>query len=469
MRFDFNPRFAKVFTTKARYIHYWGGRGRGGSHTGTDYFLFHITKPGYFRGCLLRATLSDIRGSLWQDLKDRINAKVDDGQMQITDFVFNETAMSVLYKPTGNTILSKGFRKSSGTQSAKLKSLAGITHILIEEAEEVSEDEFGQLDDSIRTDKIANIQIILLFNPPSKNHWLMKRYYNLVENPKYPGWYDAIPKNIPALLSIHSNYLDNFVNLNQSTINNYRAYGDPLSPLYKPDKFHRDVLGLVSQGKKGRIFTNVNTLTYAQFRALPFPSFYGLDFGFNDPNALTEMKSHNNRLYIHELIYEGGLTNDELVKKMKTKGITRAGKIFADSSEPIAIKTLRQAGFVVIPSLKGPDSINAGIRALQNVELFVTETSTNIIHEFEEYSWALDANKEPTDEPEDANNHAIDGIRYGYMGYVKQKNTLTVPDSRNNKEPWERIMDGDTPPRINPREDFMSDDEIADLLEDEGE
>ena len=52
---------------------------------------------------------------------------------------------------TGSTISFKGIR-SSGSQSAKLKSLSGITTLVIEEAEEIeSFEEFSKVDESIRT------------------------------------------------------------------------------------------------------------------------------------------------------------------------------------------------------------------------------------------------------------------------------------------------------------------------------
>ena len=69
---EFNELFEPVFSTKARYIDIWGGRGRGGSHFATDYFLFLTTQPNYFRGYFMREVQGDIRGSLFRDFLDRI-------------------------------------------------------------------------------------------------------------------------------------------------------------------------------------------------------------------------------------------------------------------------------------------------------------------------------------------------------------------------------------------------------------
>ena len=70
-----------------------------------------------------------------------------------SDFAFNDSQMIVTYIPTGNVIMGKGFKKSSGNRTAKLKSLAGATHVFIEEAEENAEADFRQLDDILRTVK----------------------------------------------------------------------------------------------------------------------------------------------------------------------------------------------------------------------------------------------------------------------------------------------------------------------------
>lgn len=450
-----NIIFKEVFTTKARYIDIWGGRARGGSHFATDYFLFLIMQPGYFRGCFLRAIAGDVRGSLWQDFKDRLNDLVEKGQVNERDFILKEDKMMAIYIPTGNSIISKGFKKSSSSSSAKLKSLAGITHVIIEECEEVDADDFTKLDDSLRTTKVENIQIIRLFNPPGKNHWLIKRYYNLepahtnakiasrIDNrfksdtsepkrlEKYlEGWYYATPKDMPELLSIHSTYRDNITNVNESTKRNYRSYGEPDNPMYNPDFYFRDVLGLVSDGKKGRIFKKCLHMTLELFRSLPYPSFYGLDFGFSsDPAAVVELKYHNGKLFRHQLVYDKELTNDELIAKMRAVGVNPKQRMYADSAEPKSIREIQRAGFICIAAVKGPDSIDAGIKQLQSMEIYTTSVSKDLWEEAEEYSWELDSSKNPTDVPIDDFNHGWDASRYAVMSHIKKPGTVKTAKS----------------------------------------
>lgn len=404
-----------------RYVHLWGGRGRGGSFTGTEYFLFLITQPKYFRGYFMREIFSDIRESLWRDFKDRVE---ENETLNEDDFEFNETQMTVKYVPTGNTIMSKGFKKSSGNRTAKLKSIAGATHVLIEEADEIAEEDFKQLDDSLRTVK-GDIQVIKIFNPPPKSHWFWKRWYNLIplpkRNPKDPNeteYSKAEPKSDPSLLSIHSTYHDNKRNLNKSFIDNLLNYKSN-----DPDYYAIMVDGLISEGAKGRIFRNWQRITNMPNA---FEKFYGLDWGFNDPVALVECEAHNKTVWAEEKIYEKGMTNKELSDRMRSLGIAKSAKIYADCAEPKDIKDLKLYGWNVIESEKGKGSVVNGIKYLKDFTIVGVETSKNLWYENENYKWALDQHKEPTNEPADEHNHLMDALRYAVVTKMRKGGGLRI-------------------------------------------
>ena len=424
MNIEVNPLYAPIFTSKCRYFHLWGGRSRGASHFATDYFLWKMTQPGYFRGAMLRATMAEITQSLWVALQKRIKTAVDNGDLLEKDIKINLSEHTVTYLPTKNQIICKGFRKTVSSSGANLKGLEGITHAIVEEAEDVFQDDFLELDATFRTTEVENIQVFVLFNPPGKNHWLMKTYYDLISVKKYPGWYSATQKDIPELLSIHSNFTDNSININEATKRLYKSLGNPASPLYNPDYYFRSVLGLVSEGKKGRIFTKVKTISRDLYDRLPYEKFCGLDFGFsNDPAAVCELKYHNGKLYARKLIYEKGLDNDELAKEMKSKGIERTTKVYADSAEPKSISTLNKYGLMVIGAIKGPDSIEYGYRELFNLDIYIVDDKENrdFWNEIEEHCWAMDKDKNPTDKPEDRWNHLIDAMRYAVTMHVSRK------------------------------------------------
>lgn len=397
MRFEYAEPYLPIFKSKARYIHIWGGRGRGGSFTATQYALQLITSTDYFRGYFMREVFNDIRDSLWRDFKDRIE---ENETINEIDFAFNDSQMTVTYIPTGNTIISKGFKKSSGNRTAKLKSLAGATHVFIEEAEENDEISFRQLDDSLRTTK-AETKIVMVFNPPNKSHWIIKKWYNLIES-EHTGYFMAIPKSdAKNLLSIHSTYKANEINLNDSFVSNLVEYQSK-----DPDYYYTMVKGLITEGVKGRIYRNWQIINQMPNT---YQKFYGLDFGFNDPVALVEVEMHNKEIYCRQLIYQSGMTNREISDRMKSLGVS--GKIIADSAEPKSILELQRMGWDVSPAVKGPDSVKTGIKYLKEFTVHLTHESADFWTEYENYRWALNANKEPTEQPQDGYDHLMDALR----------------------------------------------------------
>lgn len=426
--------FKEVFTTKARYIDLWGGRGRGGSHFATDYFLFLITQPKYFRGYFMREILGDIRGSLWRDFKDRIE---DNDTVDIRDFAINDNQMSCTYIPTGNTITSKGFKKSSLKQTAKLKSIAGATHVIIEECEEIEEYDFDKLDDSVRTTKVENIQILRLFNPPPKRHWLITNNYNLkrIKVGEYQGvkinsrdeYFIGVPISTDNHLSIHSTYLNNYENINQSTIDKINRHVVQ-SEFNKSKKEHYlvDYCGLIPSSKKG--------LIYPDWQINPYEGkhlYYYMDFGFNHPTAIGSVAISGGEIYVKELIHEPGLTNiinpnnpnqQSIEKRLLELNIKKTDLIITDSAEPKSIRELRGSGWKLYAIEKPGGSILSGIKLVSKWVVNVDPGSVNIIEERDNYKWKESAH-ELLDEPEDAWNHHMDGIRYVVM-YCAKKNIL---------------------------------------------
>ena len=64
---------------------------------------------------------------------------------------FSITKDEIINLRTGSKILFKGIKTSSGTQTANLKSLQGVTTWVLDEAEElVEEDVFDKIDLSVR-------------------------------------------------------------------------------------------------------------------------------------------------------------------------------------------------------------------------------------------------------------------------------------------------------------------------------
>lgn len=406
--------YKPLFLEKPRYFICMGGRASGRSYAASQFAVLQLLTSKYFRCAIMRFVLGDIRNSIYQEIRDRLDENGIDEMVGI-----RENTLEFTYEQ--NKINGMGFRKSSSDQKAKLKSLASYNCVIIEEADEVAEEDFQQLDDSLRTIK-SDITIILLLNAPDKNHWIIKRWFNLVPS-EIDGYYKPELKSTEKdTIYIGGTYKDNIKNLNQKTVDNYERYKTK-----NPDHYHNMISGLVSEGARGRIYKDWKIIPDAEFEALPYDSYYGLDFGFsNDPAALIEIKEHNDNVWCRELLYEVGLTNvgkkgNSLSERFESLGLERGkSTIFADGAEPKSIQELRDDDWNVIACPKGADSIRAGIDLLLSKNVHYTESSKNIDTENHEYKWALDKNKEPTNKPIDDFNHAKDGIRYGVVGKANQ-------------------------------------------------
>jgi phage terminase large subunit len=149
---------------------------------------------------------------------------------------------------------------------------------------------------------------------------------------------------------------------------------------------------------------------------------YGIDFGFtNDPSTLIEVRMQDGELWIKEMIYETGLTNQDLSHRMEILGVSKGSLIVADSSEPKSIEELRRLHWTVDGVKKGKDSIMFGINLLRGYTINVNSSSTNLIKELEQYKWKVDRNGDSLNVPIDNYNHAIDALRYLIMHKFSKK------------------------------------------------
>ncbi len=132
-----------------------------------------------------------------------------------------------------------------------------------------------------------------------------------------------------------------------------------------------------------------------------------------DPTALVKVLETPEAFYIDELIYQTGMLNSQIIKRLEDLNIEkRYDEIIADSAEPKSIQEIHNAGFNIKGAVKGADSIRAGIDKLQSKPIYVTKRSINLIKELRNYCWVTDKDGRPTNKPIDDYNHLIDATRY---------------------------------------------------------
>ena len=162
--------------------------------------------------------------------------------------------------------------------------------------------------------------------------------------------------------------------------------------------------------------------------------FYGLDFGFStDAMCLVKNVIVGDCLYSQELIYEVGLTNQDIAVRMEGLGIAkRHDEIFADSAEPKSIEELYRAGYNVKGAAKGPGSVDFGRQKLNQYRQHWTKDSLNCIKEQRNYRYIPDKNGRLTDKATHQWSHGVDDARrYAIMGHAEpvKRERVVVWDS----------------------------------------
>jgi phage terminase large subunit len=170
------------------------------------------------------------------------------------------------------------------------------------------------------------------------------------------------------------------------------------------------VYGLGEVGMlEGVIFSNWKTIDTIPSEAKLLG--IGLDFGYtNDPTAMIEIYSWNGQRIVNELVYQTGMLNSDIAKKLP-----KHVPVYADSSEPKSIDEIRRYGITIKGVTKGKDSINYGIDVMQRQEYLVTSQSINLIKELRSYCWDTDKTGTRLNKPAGGQDHGIDALRYHEM------------------------------------------------------
>lgn len=387
-------------------VHYGGGSS-GKSHGVIQKVVLKALKNwDYPRRILwLRKVQSTIKDSLFEDVKDcLINFGVWDMCL------WNKTDNKVEL-PNGAVFLFKGLDNPE-----KIKSIKGISDIVMEEASEFTLNDYTQLTLRLREKKHKFKQIFLMFNPVSKLNWVYKYFFEHGET-------------MQGVMIRQSSYKDNRF-LDEVTRQNLELLADRNPAYYKIYALGEfatlDKLVFPKYEKK---ILNKETLSH-------LPSYFGLDFGYiNDPSAFIHSKIDikNKKLYILEEYVKHGMLNDEIAKVIKELGYAKE-EVTADSAEQKSIAELRKLGLNrILPTRKGKSSVVQGLQFLMQFDIIIDERCFKTIEEFDNYTWQKDKNTEEyINEPVDSYNHCIDALRYSVERFYRPIRKKKKVDSEVN-------------------------------------
>ena len=304
--------------------------------------------------------------------------------------------MEIIYRPTGQKIFFRGLDDSMKITSITVTN-GCLCWLWLEEAFEIGDEaEFDMLDESIRGSLPDGLfkQITITLNPWNQYHWIKRRFFD---------------KPDPDTLAKTTTYLCNeFLDSADKRI---------FERMKKENPKRYRVAGLGDWGiSDGLIYENWRTEDFEiKAAAKKGRPVFGLDFGYtNDETALFcgIIDIADKKLYVFDEIYEKGLSNEEIFRRIDLKRYTKE-RIRADCAEPKSIARLRELGINNISAArKGRDSITNGIDFLQGYEMIVRPNCKGFLSEISNYCWQKDKEGRGINTPADKNNHLMDAMRY---------------------------------------------------------
>ena len=376
------------------HTHYWLDGGRGStksSFVSLEIPLLLLRNPDA-HAVVMRKVGNTLRNSVYAQTLWALSMMGIRGEFKAT-----VSPMEITYCKTGQKILFFGLDEKEKIKSIKIP----FGYIAAAWYEEL--DQFAGMEE------IRNVNQSLMrggdrfwffysFNPPkSRDNWV--NVEKLEET--------------PDRLCFHSTYLDVPPQwLGEQFIREAEYLRER-----KPQAYEHEYLG-VATGTGGAVFDNVVEREISEDEISAFDHLhFGLDFGFAvDPLAWIKMHfdQKHRTLYLLDEIYETRLKNRQAAERMVQRHPGRM-RIVADCAEPKSIQELRDYGLSVDPCRKGPDSVDHGVKWLQDLDAIVIDKrrTPNAYREFTLYEYDTDKDGRYVSAYPDRNNHTIDAVRYG--------------------------------------------------------
>jgi len=415
------PPFYKVHNDikKDLHTHYWlkGGRGSTKSSFISIEIVKGIMEDGQ-NGIMSNAVIfRRVKDTLAESVRDQIKWAIDMlGASE--DWHVPESKLTITYKPTGQVIRFKGADNPKKAKSTKVPK-GWIKYIWYEEVDEFeSYAKIRNINQSLMRGG-PDFVVFYSYNPPdSQRNWVNQH----VLEPRKDTFVH------------HSTYLD----VPREWLGEQFIIEAEHLKRTNEKRYNHEYLGEVI-GTGGEVFINLDIREITDEEIAVFDRLKnGLDFGYaGDPLAYLKMNydKTRRRLFIFGEVYGTRVNNKTAVKKIKRLNPLNK-KVTADSAEPRTINEFKLLGLNVFPAKKGPDSVENGIKWLQDLESIIIDPirCPNAAREFNEYEIEKDKEGNLKGEFPDKNNHTIDAARYGCesdiirsVAKIKKKSTYGLP------------------------------------------
>ena len=393
----FAPKFYPyLFDYTTRWEVFYGGAGSGKSYFITQKIIIRCCREP-IKVLVCRRYGSTLRNSCFSLFKEILT------KWKLTPYLkIRETDFNIKF-PNGSEIIMVGL-----DEETKLLSLNNISTVWIEEAYEVPKPIVEQLNLRLRG-KADNQQIIMSYNPISKNSWL----------------YDFCEVNPPeSFRYLKTTFRDNpFLN---------KEYIQSLESLYtrNPAKARVFCDGEYGVDSEGLVITNWRQEAFdaMELASQGLEHRAGMDLGWIDKSAIIDSlyDRKNKIIYVFNEFYKSGCQLSELASAITDMNLKKT-KLYIDAAEPRAIQFFKQEGINAYPCKKGKDSVKAGLMFLQDNLIIVHPNCKNFINELENFSYIK--SKQTGEWTEDTTHewsHAIDACRYAYSDIYTNTKVKTI-------------------------------------------
>ncbi len=393
-----------VAALKHKYTHYdaYGGRGSGKSSWASLIGIRLIMEHPDIHGLVMRKVANTLRDSVFAQYRWAI------GVLGVEDYWDEKKSpLELIYRPTGQKIMFRGTDDPLKLKSIKVPfGYLGFTHFEEKDQFAGREELRNVLQSTMRGGSVFwNIET---YNPPiSRDNWA-----NL----------DSAEER-PDRISHHSTYLelDNPEWLGEQFLNEAAILKE------RDERAWMHEYGGIAVGTGGNVFENIETRNITEEQVRSFDRIYqGADWGFfPDPFAFIRLhydKARETIWLIDELVVNKW-PNESTGNWIRERGYNDT-IVTCDSAEPKSITDYRAMGINAKAAVKGPGSVDYGMKWLQKRTIVVDRQRTP--HAYEElvsYCYEKDRNGEWISGYPDENNHVLDAMRYALERVMRARET----------------------------------------------
>lgn len=297
--------FSPIFDFTGRYIFLLPGAGTGKSFTMAQKVILDLLSNENCNYLCVRKYYIDARKSILAQIKDIV------WKFKLNKYFKFQGGHTIECKLNNSRAQFIGVN-----EPFKIKSIAEITNIFIEEADELDEDNFDILDTRCRSINMPYNQIILAFNPPEKTHWIAKRFFkngNILPEYNKPFYWSEEINNIELKhMALRTHYNGNPY-LSEDSKAKYELF-----KTHNYSYYEKYCVGTWSSNIEGTFFKSDYVRYNSQLgkNIIYFDPAYSQIEGQGDYTCILKTSVINNQYHINSCVLKQNMTPNEILENV---------------------------------------------------------------------------------------------------------------------------------------------------------